>query len=81
METLQAIARNIYPILYLGSVILFVIGIIVAVNIQGTDTAQQKGDKRVVSSIFILVPIILIQFAWSSRNCSIQPIKAALQTF
>lgn len=81
MDFLSKVASNIYPILYLGSLALFIIGIIVWANINDNDSVQAKGDKRLVVAIFLLVPIILVQFAWASRNCRNDVLKRAIESF
>jgi len=81
MDFLRKVSLNFSSVLYLAALALFVIGLIVAFTISGTDTAQEKGDKRIVASVFILVPIIIVQFVWTTRNCNTKVFNDVLKTF
>lgn len=77
----QSLTNNLTPILYASALALFIIGIIVWVNINANDSVKVKGDKRLVVAIFLLVPIIVVQFLWSRKNCDIAPLQKALESF
>ena len=56
----MSILQNVTSYLYiLVPLTLFIIGVIVASNIKDSDTDKQKGDKRLVAAVFILVSIII----------------------
>ena len=52
------------------AVACIVIGLIVAFNIRESESDKQKGDKKVVVTVFLMSALVFGGIVWARRYCS-----------